>query len=62
MDGFLYNRALTVFRATVDAHLLLVSLAWAFVIALCGTVPLAAGWSGNPKYTRCGTSDQGNMT
>jgi len=42
MDGFLYNGALTVFRATIDLHLLLVSLAWAFVIALCGTVPLAA--------------------
>jgi putative ABC transport system permease protein len=42
MDGFLVNGAVTVIRATVDPHLLLVSLAWAFVIALCGTVPLAA--------------------
>ena len=40
-DGFLWDAAMTVFRATVDLHLLLVSLAWAFVIALCGTVPLA---------------------
>jgi putative ABC transport system permease protein len=43
LDGFLFNGAVTVFRATVDLHLLLVALAWAFVIALCGTVPLAAG-------------------
>jgi putative ABC transport system permease protein len=42
MDGFLVNGAVTVIRATVDLHLLLVSLAWAFVIALCGTIPLAA--------------------
>jgi putative ABC transport system permease protein len=41
MDGFLYDAAMTVFRASVDLHLLMVSLAWAFVIALCGTVPLA---------------------
>ena len=41
MDGFLYNGAGTAFRATVDLHLLLVALAWAFVIALCGTLPLA---------------------
>jgi putative ABC transport system permease protein len=41
MDGFLYNGAGTVFRVTVNLHLLLVSLAWAIVIALCGTIPLA---------------------
>ena len=41
-DGFLVDAAATVFRATVDLHLLIVSLAWAFVIALCGTIPLAA--------------------
>jgi putative ABC transport system permease protein len=40
-DGYLWDAAMTIFRATVDLHLLLVSLAWAFVIVLCGTIPLA---------------------
>jgi hypothetical protein len=41
-DGYLWDAAMTVFRDTVDLHLLLVALTWALVIALCGTVPLAA--------------------
>jgi putative ABC transport system permease protein len=40
-SGFLYNGAGTIFRVTVDVHLLLVSLAWALAIAFCGTIPPA---------------------
>lgn len=40
-DGFLYNAAWDVFRVTVDLHLVLIAMAWAFAIALIGTLPLA---------------------
>jgi hypothetical protein len=38
LDGFLYNGATSVFRVTVDLHLLLVALVWGLAVALPGTL------------------------
>jgi putative ABC transport system permease protein len=37
LDGFLYNGATSVFRVTVDLHLLLVAIAWGIAVAIPGT-------------------------